>query len=201
MTIPKTYFAAFALSAAAHSACLIMPGSWHWSGGSSQEDYILVDLEVSAPAFTAEATTPDTGSAPESKSPESAKAPGHADRSTQAGPAALPAVSSKELLSDPQTGKIFSAYFQTVRSRIQEVAERHKRYVLRQNGKIEIDFVLRRDGRIAALDAHPDSRAKGDPLLVSRALDIIRSSQPFTEFPAEIPAEAISFNITLVFDG
>jgi len=198
VAIPRTYLTAFALSAAAHSFFLVLPGGWARGGEEQPQNFIFLHLEKSAPAFTAAEQRPPEEpaargepAAAEARPVSGEKAPANAQA----------AVSSRELLSDPQTGKIFSSYFQTVKSRIQVVAERQKHYVVRENGKIEVDFILRRNGRIAALEAHPDSEAAGDPLLVSRALDIIRSSQPFEEFPSSIPAEAISFNITLVFDG
>lgn len=124
-------------------------------------------------------------------------------------PAARPApalpvrqvVSSQELLSDPQSGKIFSEYFQAVKSRIQTVAARRQQYIVQEHGKIELYFVLDPGGKIVSVDAKPDDTARYNPLLISHAMDIIRESEPFLRFPAQITAPSISFNITLVFDG
>lgn len=110
-------------------------------------------------------------------------------------------VSSSQLLNDPQKGRIFSRYFQEIKTRIQTIALRHQKYVLRERGKIELDFVLNRFGLIVSLDAHPNRVAAHNPLLISRAMDIINESEPFKRFPPEIQAKSISFNITLVFDG
>jgi len=111
------------------------------------------------------------------------------------------AATSQQLLSDPKNGRIFSEYFQSVKSRIQTVAARHQKFIVRENGKVEIDFVLGPRGNILVTRPNPRSPGARDPLLATRALDIIRESAPFSPFPREIEATSVSFNITLVFDG
>ena len=110
-------------------------------------------------------------------------------------------VSSEELLSDPQSGQVFSKYFQSVKSRIQAVSARHQSFIVREKGKVTVGFVLNRDGHLISCEPESPNGVQPDRLAVARALDIIRESEPFLRFPPEVPAESISFNITLVFDG
>jgi hypothetical protein len=111
------------------------------------------------------------------------------------------AATAEELLADPVKGKFFSQYFKTIKARIQTVADRHRKFVTREKGQVELDFILSRKGSVVSLQAFPNSTASQNPLLISRATDIIRESEPFLRFPDEIEAGYISFNITLVFDG
>ena len=135
--------------------------------------------------------------------PSKAPAPG-AGTAVRSKPSARPAsepVPYEELLSDPVKEKLFLPYFQSVKDRIRASAERHEKFVLKERGKVEVDFVLNRRGLITGMDARPDNEAAGNPMLVARALTILRESEPFDRFPSEIKAESIAFNITLVFDG
>lgn len=193
--------AALTLSVLAHGIVFFLP----YAGAGRQEaprtDFIFADwrprqavrpnLPVSAPKAEKIHTS----------GPGALPVPGAAASPPLAQTAPAGTVSSEELLSDPQKGKVFSRYFQAIKARIQTVAERHQRFVVRDQGKIEMYFVLNRAGLVISLEARPNQASRRNPLLVSRAMDIIRDSEPFQRFPAEIEAHSISFNITLVFDG
>ena len=194
--------AALTLSVLAHGTVFFLPYAGEGRQEAPRTDFIFADWRTGGQVTVngeRSAVSDEKVSQPPPRAPPAAQKPAPtANRKPQT---ANGTVSSEELLSDPQKGKVFSRYFQAIKARIQTVAERHQRFVVRDQGKIEMDFVLNRAGLVISLEARPNQAARRNPLLVSRAMDIIRDSEPFQRFPAEIEAHSISFNITLVFDG
>jgi hypothetical protein len=197
---PSPLAVAFAVSAAVHAALLAASGPFPPRRPElPAPDFILVRTGRPPEARPAGARP----AAPPPAAPRAPSASAGRAAAGASGPAAAAAgapVSSAELLNDPQKGAVFSRYFQSVKAKIQASAEFHGRFLLREYGKVDVDFVLDRGGAVVSLDARPKNPASQNPLILSRALDILHGAAPFPRFPDEIAAGSISFNITLVFD-
>jgi len=188
MNIPRFYPAALILSLAVHIFLLVLPQMTSLRDLTRPKaDFVMVHLS-SRPA---QSTTAQK-KAQLANTTASAK---------QIADAKEPAVTTaNELLSDPRNAAVFLRYFQSIKSRIQLISEKHRQYATDQSGKIELDFVLNRSGQLLTLNAYPHEGSTRSTSLVSRALRILREAVPFSEFPNQIKAKSISFNVTLVFD-
>ncbi len=135
---------------------------------------------------------------PEVIPPEAVEPAGEKTTPPVSTPQEIP-VPSVELLQDARTAADFTPYVIQMRSRIREVAERHRRFIVRERGQVRVDFVLDRAGKILSLDARSE---QGSPraLLEKRASTILAESAPFSPFPEGIEAQSVSFSITLLFD-
>jgi len=111
-----------------------------------------------------------------------------------------PAVrNSAELLVDPQSGKVFLGYFETIKRRINETVK--KKYS-RENpgqGAVSLIFVLRAAGGLENVAIIP-KESNADPAVRNFAVDCIKESVPFAPFPKELELQKISFNVTILFD-
>ena len=110
------------------------------------------------------------------------------------------AMTSAELLSDPQKGGVFLAYFSTVKKKIQTMVYQKAGRDLYGHGTVCVGFVLSPDGRLQKLAVLPKG-TEADETMKELALQCIRDSAPFGNFPRDLGSSNVVFNITIFFDG
>jgi protein TonB len=100
---------------------------------------------------------------------------------------------------DPQARQNFLLQYQgTIRLMI----DRQKEYPYQarrqeQEGKVEIHFVLSRQGHLVGEPAL--SRKSRYERLNASALEAVKRAAPYPPFPPEVPAEELNFSVTLTF--
>ena len=107
---------------------------------------------------------------------------------------------SAEIMADPQKGKVFVGYFSDVKKKIQGTLI--ERYAHRYSGRgsVTLAFVLNSHGRIEkVIVASKDEQA--DEMLQDLAVQCLRDSAPFGDFPQDLGSQRIAFNVTIFFDG
>ena len=106
---------------------------------------------------------------------------------------------SAEILADPAKGKIFIGYFAEVKKKIQKTLL--ERYAHRYSGRgsVTLAFVLNAHGQVEnVIVASKDEQA--DEMLQDLAVQCLRKSAPFGNFPQNLESQKITFNITIFFD-
>jgi hypothetical protein len=118
----------------------------------------------------------------------------------QSQPAMTRPKTSAEIMADPEKGKIFVGYFSEVKKKIQRTLL--ERYAHRYSGRgsVTLAFVLTARGQVEkVIVASKDERA--DEVLQDLAVQCLRLSAPFGNFPLDLGPQKIIFNVTIFFDG
>ena len=107
---------------------------------------------------------------------------------------------SGELLTDPQKGKVFYPYFETIKEKIHQTVQKKYAALNPGEGVVSMVFILRSDGALdSAVIVSKDSQA--GPAVQNFAVECIKESAPFAAFPKELLGfPKISFNVTLLFN-
>ncbi len=104
---------------------------------------------------------------------------------------------SAELLTDPQTGKVFHGYFVRLKEKIHQVIRRdsggHS-----GGGSVSLAFILRPDGTLDKVSVMEKGSTAGADMR-SFAVNCVKASAPFDPFPKELDPGKISFHITIRF--
>ena len=109
-------------------------------------------------------------------------------------------MTSAELLSDPQKGGLFLAYFGKVKKKIQTMVYQKAGRNLYGRGTVCVGFVLNAAGQLEKA-AVLQKGTEADETMKDLALQCIRDSAPFGGFPKDLGTGSIVFNITIFFDG
>lgn len=106
---------------------------------------------------------------------------------------------SAELLTDPQSGEIFSGYFEEIKKKIHQTVQ--KKYARKNPGEgiVSLVFILRMDGSLENVVIVP-RESSAIPAVQKFAVECIQESAPFGPFPKELDLQRISFNVTVLFD-
>ena len=109
-------------------------------------------------------------------------------------------MTSAELIADPVKGSIFVGYFGQVKKKIQNTVFQKAGRNLYGRGNVCLGFVLGADGKLE----HLTVLSKGtdaDDSMKELAVQCIKDSAPFGDFPKDLGPRHIYFNITIFFDG
>ena len=189
---PKSFLPALAVSLTFHAVAGFSLYS-HGHASSTVEPFTISYVQIpSAPSRALTISQPQ---------PESAR------RASRSHPArrrmiSLPSTgsvrSSAELLTDPATGKIFSAYFSVIKKKIHDTAQ--SSYAgARHAGQATLLFVLNSDGSLEKAWLAENETSAND---AGRkfAVDCIQKATPFPSFPKELDLKKISFSISVIFE-
>ena len=104
---------------------------------------------------------------------------------------------SAELLTDPQMGKVFHAYFVRLKEKIHQVIRRHSEEHAGR-GTVSLIFILRSDGALDSISVAEKESSAGHEMRVF-ATDCVKASAPFDPFPKELDPQKIAFRVTVYF--
>lgn len=136
--------------------------------------------------------------------PSAKSAPASAARSAaKAAPGAksAPAASKTgaDLMANPKTRGLFTDYFGSVKARIQQKLREKCEGRSIGRGSVQLSFVLTSEGRLHKVYVM-DRNSAADGELKELAIESLRESAPFTDFPTDFNARQIAFNLTVYFD-
>lgn len=106
---------------------------------------------------------------------------------------------SEELLLDPQKGKLFSAYFTSVKTKIEHTVKDRYTREFSANGTITLFFILTADGRLENAEVIQKT-GRGSDVAKEFAMGCLKASAPFGSFPRQLSSDKISFNISVRFE-
>jgi len=123
-----------------------------------------------------------------------------AERQVKQKPRALPAIStSTELLSNPETGKIFSGYFNTIKKKIHHrVLSKYSHHSVGQ-GSVSLFFILDSNGKMDSVSVI-ERQSEADQAVKDFATECLKEASPFPPFPTALDLRKISFSVTLMFE-
>ena len=108
--------------------------------------------------------------------------------------------SSAEVLADPQKGKIFVGYFTDVKRKIQDTFSSRFAHRYSSRGGVELGFVVNSQGFLEKIAVLPKG-TNGNERLQELAIQCLRESAPFGQFPPELRSDpSITFSIVLYFE-
>jgi hypothetical protein len=109
------------------------------------------------------------------------------------------AMSSAELLNDPQKGRVFMGYFSQVKKKIQNTVYQKAKAVYGR-GSVCLAFVLDARGRLERVSV-VEKGTSADEAMREMAKRCLQESAPFGDFPKDLGPGRIAFNITIFFDS
>ncbi len=110
-------------------------------------------------------------------------------------------MTSAELIAYPVKGSIFIGYFGQVKKKIQStVFQKAGKSSLYGRGSVCLGFILDSTGRVEHVTVLDKGTDAGDTMK-ELAVQCIRDSAPFGNFPKDLGPRHIYFNITIFFDG
>ncbi|MEI8350372.1 MAG: energy transducer TonB [Candidatus Omnitrophota bacterium] len=86
----------------------------------------------------------------------------------------------------------YGNYYNGIRGRLQKIGKRY--YNLREQGEINLNIVVLRDGNLKSVDSYGNNQTLKD-----LALQIVKESAPFHPFPDTLQYPSIEFNICIEF--
>lgn len=87
-------------------------------------------------------------------------------------------------------------YYRLIRERIRNSA--YHNYNSKKSGEVLLNFFISKDGALQKVDLNPQSVKNGN--LRKIALESVRASAPFPEFPVELQKyTGLQFNISIYF--
>ena len=104
---------------------------------------------------------------------------------------------SAELLTDPQMGRVFHAYFVRLKEKIHQVIRRDSGEQP-GSGSVALLFILRSDGTLDKVSVLDGGSSAGTAMR-GFAVNCVKASAPFDPFPKELDPAKISFRITIRF--
>jgi hypothetical protein len=192
------------LSLAAHGAILAsrwaLPGAPHESVPDNQILVSYVDTG-SGPSQEAFLDSKNLEAPPPVKTgkPHAQRAISAAVLPLMSAPAPPQAVrTSEDLMSDPVKGKLFSAYFTSVKNSIARTVKEHYDKSFSGGGAVTLYFILNPDGSLQSASVIQKT-GKGDAAK-EFALRCLNDAAPFGAFPKELSLNKISFNTTVRFE-
>ncbi len=116
------------------------------------------------------------------------------------GSRALPAVkASTELLSNPETGKIFSGYFNMIKKKIHHrVLSKYSHHSVGR-GSVSLFFILDSNGKLDSVSVI-ERQSEADQAVKDFATECLKEASPFPPFPSALDLKKISFSVTLMFE-
>jgi len=212
---------ALILSFAAH--VVAGAGYWLWGGDSNHREALPVVevalvMDAPEPALAAETLTP--ASEPETEAVEapppppeskSVKAPSPPEpriaeappppRDTQSPPAPAPVVSTPAPQPTPVDPGLIVSVEQAYKTALQAEIARHRSYPriarrLRQEGTVEVGFVVLADGRLTEIELVDSS---GYDLLDHAAIQAVRDVRQFRPIPSELARKRWNLSVPLNF--
>jgi len=110
------------------------------------------------------------------------------------------AVDLTNLASAARGNPVLLSYFSAIREQIQRTADRQDWLSHRQldQGIVYVGFVIARNGRVTQTSLLKD-RSVASSSLAAAAVNIIRASSPFPEFPPSSPGPAMALIVPLEF--
>lgn len=114
-------------------------------------------------------------------------------------PGTVAAKTGADLMANPQTRGLFTDYFGQVKSRIQQKLREKCAGRDMGQGSVDLAFILLADGRLHKVYVM-ERTSSADSQLKQLAIQSLRESAPFVDFPADFNARQIAFNLTVYFD-
>jgi outer membrane biosynthesis protein TonB len=114
-------------------------------------------------------------------------------------PAGIVTKTGADLMANPETRGLFADYFGTVKARIQQKLREKCAGREVGRGSVDLAFILLADGRLHKVYVM-DRSSNADSQLKQLAIESLRESAPFVDFPSDFNARQIAFNLTVYFD-
>jgi protein TonB len=217
----RSIASALILSFAAH--VVAGAGYWLWGGDSDHREALPVVevalvMDASEPALAAEKLAPEpepeteaVEAPPPPPEPKSFKAPSPPEprlaealpppRATQSRPAPAPVASTPAPQPAPVDPGLIVSVEQAYKTALQAEIARHRSYPriarrLRQEGTVEVGFVVLADGRLTEIELVDSS---GYDLLDHAAIQAVRDVRQFRPIPSELARKRWNLSVPLNF--